>query len=66
MGGYQRQGLFGYPTVVVIGREEAKTKEGIYGAVIKSLERWTKNAKDLYSWEAAPDGESFNKKSHQW
>ncbi|KIK61734.1 hypothetical protein GYMLUDRAFT_243413 [Collybiopsis luxurians FD-317 M1] len=47
--------LFGYPSIVVITNEQAKTVEGIYGAVVERLARWTKNGRDLWKWELADD-----------
>jgi ubiquitin carboxyl-terminal hydrolase 4/11 len=43
---------FGYPSVVVIDRNKATTLDTVYDAVLERLERWTKNARDLYTWEA--------------
>lgn len=47
--------IFGYPCVVVIGPEEAKSPEAIYNAIIERLERFTVNARDFYTWEAIDD-----------
>ncbi|KAJ3775965.1 hypothetical protein FB446DRAFT_354015 [Lentinula raphanica] len=43
--------LFGYPTIVVVTPEQAKSVEGIYGAAIERLARWTKQDRDLWTWE---------------
>jgi ubiquitin carboxyl-terminal hydrolase 4/11/15 len=43
--------LFGYPSVVVIDREQATSMEAMYEAVVERLQRWTTHAKELYSWE---------------
>ncbi|ESK97845.1 ubiquitin carboxyl-terminal hydrolase [Moniliophthora roreri MCA 2997] len=43
--------LFGYPSIAVVTREQAKSVEGIYEAVVERLQRWTKNARDLWTWE---------------
>ncbi|KAF9071565.1 hypothetical protein BDP27DRAFT_1321959 [Rhodocollybia butyracea] len=47
--------LFGYPTIAVVTKEEAKSVEGIYGAAVERLARWTKQQRDLWTWEL-PDG----------
>lgn len=44
--------LFGYPFIVVIDHKQATDLDSIYDAVVAQLERWTENARDLYSWEA--------------
>ncbi|KDQ61690.1 hypothetical protein JAAARDRAFT_123860 [Jaapia argillacea MUCL 33604] len=46
--------LFGYPCVAVITHEEAKSLDAMYAAVVDRLARWTRNARDLYTWEAGP------------
>jgi ubiquitin carboxyl-terminal hydrolase 4/11/15 len=46
--------LFGYPTVVVVDRDQATNLESIYDAVVERLQRWTTNDRDLYTWEAGP------------
>ncbi|KAL0955336.1 hypothetical protein HGRIS_004219 [Hohenbuehelia grisea] len=50
--------LFGYPAVIAITREQARTYEGVYAAVVERLARWTANARDLYAygWEGVADG----------
>ncbi|RXW21669.1 hypothetical protein EST38_g4184 [Candolleomyces aberdarensis] len=50
---------FGYPTVVVVDRQQATSVESIYEAVIHRLERWTRNASDLYVWEAPSEEETI-------
>ncbi|KAF8825785.1 hypothetical protein HHX47_DHR6000382 [Lentinula edodes] len=47
--------LFGYPTIVVVTAEQAKSVEGIYGAAVERLARWTRQERDLWTWEL-PDG----------
>ncbi|KAF9006082.1 hypothetical protein BDQ17DRAFT_1277689 [Cyathus striatus] len=42
---------FGYPTIVVVDEEQAKSFDGIYKAVVARLRRWTVHARELYSWE---------------
>ncbi|KAJ8518564.1 hypothetical protein ONZ45_g4395 [Pleurotus djamor] len=42
---------FGYPAVIAITQEQAKSMDAIYSAVVERLERWTKNGAHLYSWE---------------
>ncbi|KAI6120769.1 hypothetical protein EV401DRAFT_1954212 [Pisolithus croceorrhizus] len=49
--GYRSQSAFGHPFFAVIDREEACTVDGIYNAVFDQLQRWTRNAQDLYVWE---------------
>jgi len=44
--------LFGYPMVVAIDREMAKDREAMYEFVTARLQRWTSQARDLYTWEA--------------
>src|SRR5260221_9677693 len=43
--------LFGYPIVIAIDENEAKSVESMYEAVVVRLERWTEMARDLYDWE---------------
>ncbi|KAL0572285.1 hypothetical protein V5O48_009688 [Marasmius crinis-equi] len=43
--------LFGYPSIAVVSREQAKSVDQIYEAVVDRLQRWTKNAQDLWTWE---------------
>jgi ubiquitin carboxyl-terminal hydrolase 4/11/15 len=45
--------LFGYPTVVVINQEQATDVSAMYDAVVERLQRWTANARDLFTWEEA-------------
>ncbi|KAF9563070.1 cysteine proteinase [Agrocybe pediades] len=45
--------LFGYPMVVAIDPEEATSVEGLYDFIASRLQRWTAQAKDLFTWEAA-------------
>ncbi|KAG2011841.1 ubiquitin-specific protease [Coprinopsis cinerea AmutBmut pab1-1] len=47
--------LFGYPAIVVVDRGQATTVDAIYDAVITRLQRWTKNARDLYDWEVSSE-----------
>lgn len=47
--------LFGYPTVVVIDREQATNIFTMYDAVVARMQRWTTNARDLYNWEPGPE-----------
>ncbi|KAH7914594.1 hypothetical protein BJ138DRAFT_346574 [Hygrophoropsis aurantiaca] len=44
--------FFGYPFIAVVEQERAKTVEGMYDAVIERLQRWTANARDLFTWQA--------------
>ena len=43
--------LFGYPTIAVVDRDQAANFQSIYDAVVERLQRWTVNARDLYTWE---------------
>ncbi|KAE9399579.1 UCH-domain-containing protein [Gymnopus androsaceus JB14] len=53
MNNYRSNNLFGYPTIAVITAEEAKSKEGIYGAALERLARWTTQRTHLWVWELA-------------
>ena len=44
--------LFGYPFIAVIDQKQATDVGTIYDAIVSRLERWTTNARDLYTWEA--------------
>ncbi|KAF8273104.1 hypothetical protein EI94DRAFT_1769417 [Lactarius quietus] len=44
--------LFGYPFVVAITPDEARSTICIKEVVVGQLQRWTENARDLWSWEA--------------
>ncbi|EIN05985.1 cysteine proteinase [Punctularia strigosozonata HHB-11173 SS5] len=48
--GSHAQELFGMPTIVVIDKTTATSKEKIEEAVVDHLQRWTMNARDLYQW----------------
>lgn len=45
---------FAHPFVVVLDNQQVRDRNKIYSAIIERLERWTENARDLYSWEAEP------------
>jgi ubiquitin carboxyl-terminal hydrolase 4/11 len=49
--------LFGYPFIVAISREDARSAIRMKEIVVEQLQRWTENPRDLWSWEApeAPD-----------
>ncbi|KIY53386.1 cysteine proteinase [Fistulina hepatica ATCC 64428] len=47
---------FGYPFIVAIDYKQAKSLDGIYRAVAERLQRWTRHARDLFSWEAPTPG----------
>jgi len=49
---------FGYPLIAVIDQQTAKSKDGIYAAVVERLERGTTSTRDLYTWEGAPPSDS--------
>jgi ubiquitin carboxyl-terminal hydrolase 4/11/15 len=44
--------LFGYPFIAVIDHKQATDVDAMYNAIVAQLERWTGNARDLYTWEA--------------
>jgi ubiquitin carboxyl-terminal hydrolase 4/11/15 len=44
--------LFGYPFVVAITPDEARSTRRIKEVIVGQLQRWTENARDLWSWEA--------------
>lgn len=44
--------LFGYPFVVAITPDEARSTGRIKEVIVGQLQRWTENARDLWSWEA--------------
>ncbi|CCM00357.1 uncharacterized protein FIBRA_02387 [Fibroporia radiculosa] len=53
---YRSQNLFGYPFVIVLDQEQAADPDAVYEAIIDRLQRWTDNARDLFTWEATtPD-----------
>jgi ubiquitin carboxyl-terminal hydrolase 4/11 len=44
--------LFGYPFVIAISPEDARSTIHMKELVVEQLQRWTENARDLWSWEA--------------
>ncbi|KAL1708415.1 hypothetical protein EV121DRAFT_254436 [Schizophyllum commune] len=48
---------FGYPMPFAIKPEDARSMETIYASIVDRLARWTKNRRDLYSWELGMTGE---------
>ncbi|KAI0289608.1 hypothetical protein BC826DRAFT_914263 [Russula brevipes] len=44
--------LFGYPFIVAIAPDDARSTIRIKELVVEQLQRWTENARDLWSWEA--------------
>ncbi|THH21501.1 hypothetical protein EW146_g63 [Bondarzewia mesenterica] len=48
--------LFGHPFVVAVSQEDARSVKRMHELVNDRLQRWTRNARDLWSWEA-PDSE---------
>jgi ubiquitin carboxyl-terminal hydrolase 4/11/15 len=46
--------LFGYPFVIAITPDDARSTIRMKELVVEQLQRWTENARDLWSWEA-PD-----------
>jgi ubiquitin carboxyl-terminal hydrolase 4/11/15 len=51
--------LFGYPFVIAITPDDARSAIRMKERVVEQLQRWTENARDLWSWEAPdePDAE---------
>jgi ubiquitin carboxyl-terminal hydrolase 4/11/15 len=47
--------LFGYPFVIAITPDDARSTIRMKELVVEQLQRWTENARDLWSWEAPPD-----------
>ncbi|KAG1746657.1 uncharacterized protein EDB91DRAFT_1048951 [Suillus paluster] len=45
---------FGCPFIAVIFKDDARSVEGMYDAVIERLRRWTVHEKDLYTWQTGP------------
>ncbi|CAK5283233.1 unnamed protein product [Mycena citricolor] len=43
---------FGHPMIAVIDSHDATSIDAIYNMLVDRLRRWTKNARDLLSWEA--------------
>ena len=50
--GRQSPSLFGYPFVVAITPDEARSTRHMKEVIVGQLQRWTENARDLWSWEA--------------
>ncbi|KAF8637637.1 hypothetical protein AX17_002705 [Amanita inopinata Kibby_2008] len=50
--------LFGTPIIVVLDKIQAKDFNDIYDQVVARLERWTRSAQHLYTWEATEDPET--------
>ncbi|KAI0311746.1 hypothetical protein OF83DRAFT_1177271 [Amylostereum chailletii] len=44
--------LFGYPFILAIDREDARSVERMEGLIVGQLRRWTRNFRDLWSWES--------------
>jgi ubiquitin carboxyl-terminal hydrolase 4/11 len=44
--------LFGYPFVIAITPDDARSTTRMKELVVEQLQRWTENARDLWSWEA--------------
>ncbi|KAH9852032.1 cysteine proteinase [Lenzites betulinus] len=45
---------FGYPFFAVLDHAQAKDPDAIYDAIASRLQRWTVQARDLFTWEAGP------------
>jgi len=43
--------LFGYPMVIAVDHETAQSIEAMYEFVITRMQRWSANARDLFTWE---------------
>ncbi|KAF7350667.1 Ubiquitin carboxyl-terminal hydrolase 4 [Mycena sanguinolenta] len=48
---YQSVTPLGHPVIVVLSPEQAQDPAAIYAQVVGRLERWTNNARELFSWE---------------
>lgn len=48
---------FGHPFIIVVTQDQARYAEGMYAAVIERLQRWTVNARDLFTWETRPSAD---------
>ena len=44
--------LFGYPFVIAVTPDDARSTIRMKELVVEQLQRWTENARDLWSWEA--------------
>ncbi|KAF9245254.1 hypothetical protein BU15DRAFT_85597 [Melanogaster broomeanus] len=53
-GSYRHQTNFGYPFIAVIDPRQAQSLHAMYEAVIDRLQRWTSNARHLFTWEQGP------------
>jgi ubiquitin carboxyl-terminal hydrolase 4/11/15 len=51
---YGGTSYFGYPTVVALDQKQATSVDAMYDTIVARLERWTENARDLFTWEVAP------------
>ncbi|KAF9221344.1 cysteine proteinase [Gyrodon lividus] len=49
--GYRGPSNFGYPFITVIDPEQARSVHAMYDVVVSRLQRWTSNARDLFTWE---------------
>ncbi|KAI0065534.1 cysteine proteinase [Artomyces pyxidatus] len=45
--------LFGYPFLIAVTQEDARSVRRMEELVVEQLQRWTTNARDLWTWEAA-------------
>lgn len=52
--------FFGYPFVLAIDSESAKSKDAIYDAIVDRLQRWTTRVQDLYQWEPGSSSSKIN------
>src|SRR5882762_3534482 len=50
--------LFGYPFIAVIDQKQATDVNAMYDAIVARLQRWTTNARDLYTWEIGSTDDS--------
>ncbi|KAI0272603.1 hypothetical protein BC834DRAFT_817600 [Gloeopeniophorella convolvens] len=49
--------LFGYPFVIAVPPEDARSSIRMKELVVEQLQRWTENARELWSWEAPEESD---------
>src|ERR1700755_1023731 len=49
--------LFGYPFVIAIPPDDARSTIRMKELVVEQLQRWTENARDLWSWEVPEESD---------
>jgi ubiquitin carboxyl-terminal hydrolase 4/11/15 len=53
--------LFGYPFVIAIAPDDARSTTRMKELVVEQMQRWTENARDLWSWEAPEESDPDTK-----